>query len=60
MPIYEYVCRKCGHKFELFRHFYDSDDELSCPICEEKSPEKQLSAFSAAGSSCGTVTYSGG
>ena len=60
MPIYEYVCRKCGFRFEQFRHFYDSDAELECPVCGEKSPEKQFSIFSASGSSCGTVSYSGG
>jgi putative FmdB family regulatory protein len=60
MPIYEYICRKCGYKFELSRHFYDSDEDLACPLCEEKGPEKQLSTFSASASSCGTVSFSGG
>ena len=60
MPVYEYVCRKCGYRFELFHHFYDSDAELQCPVCGEKSPEKQFSPFSASGTSCGTTAYSGG
>jgi putative FmdB family regulatory protein len=60
MPIYEYACRKCGYKFELFRHFYDSDQELACPMCKEKSLVKQVSTFSSAGSGCGTASYSGG
>ncbi len=59
MPIYEYVCRKCGFRFELSRHFYDSDAELECPVCGEKSPERQFSTFASTGSSCES-SYSGG
>jgi putative FmdB family regulatory protein len=60
MPIYEYICRRCGYKFELPCHFYDNDEELACPLCDEKYPEKQFSSVNTAASSCGATTYSGG
>lgn len=32
MPLYEYLCQKCGHRFEEIRKF--SDKELKkCPKC---------------------------
>jgi putative FmdB family regulatory protein len=32
MPLYEYVCKKCGHRFEKIRKF--SDKQLrKCPEC---------------------------
>lgn len=32
MPIYEYVCKKCGHKFEKIQKF--SDPKIKkCPEC---------------------------
>jgi putative FmdB family regulatory protein len=60
MPVYEYICQECGYKFELSRHFYDSDEDLACPICEKRALERQFSTFSAGGLSCGPSEYSGG
>ncbi len=32
MPTYEYVCRQCGHRFEIWQHM--TDDPLTvCPEC---------------------------
>jgi putative FmdB family regulatory protein len=32
MPLYEYQCKKCGHRFErLLRSYNDTVEE--CPIC---------------------------
>ena len=36
MPVYEYICKECGFKFEMSRHFYDSDEDLACPLCGKK------------------------
>lgn len=60
MPVYEYICKECGHKFELFRHFYDSDEDLACPLCGKKALEKQFSNFSTGGLSCIHSENSGG
>jgi putative FmdB family regulatory protein len=32
MPIYEYECSKCGHRFEEIEHF-DSPTRRKCPKC---------------------------
>ena len=57
MPVYEYVCKKCGHRFEMYRFFYQHDEDIKCPECGEKGPEKQFSAFSTNSSSCGSSSY---
>jgi putative FmdB family regulatory protein len=54
MPIYEYVCKKCGHHFDLYRLFWQSDGEVKCPQCDQKSPERLFSKFSTSDSSCTT------
>ncbi len=32
MPVYEYECKKCRHRFELKRSFGE-DGSANCPIC---------------------------
>ena len=36
MPIYEYECRKCGHKFEEKQGFHDKPG-AACPQCKAKA-----------------------
>jgi putative FmdB family regulatory protein len=51
MPIYEYVCMQCESHFEeLVRNGKQPD----CPECGESNVRKQLSVFSAHGSSTQT------
>lgn len=61
MPIFEYICEKCGNEFEalVFR-----DEKQNCPKCGAENPTKKMSSFgfsigykfkpssSGAGSSC--------
>lgn len=43
MPIYEYQCQACGHKFEKLQKI--SDEPLSdCPACEKTELKKLISA----------------
>lgn len=56
MPIYEYVCGKCGHAFEHLART-TRDVARKCPACGAARPARQFSAFSArvadsAGKSC--------
>lgn len=44
MPIYEFVCSKCGDAFELLMR---SDTRVVCPACGSRKAKKQMSAFSA-------------
>jgi putative FmdB family regulatory protein len=39
MPIYEYACPRCDHRFELRRGMSAADDPVDCPACQ--SPEVQ-------------------
>ncbi len=46
MPIYEYLCGNCGHRFEkLVRRF---GEQVRCPGCAGLTLEKQLSVFAVA------------
>ena len=43
MPIYEYVCRSCGHELEQLQRL--SDDPLTeCPECAEPQLKRKISA----------------
>ena len=44
MPIYEYVCRGCGHQFE-FLLLPGSPETLQCPACHGSDLERLLSGF---------------
>lgn len=45
MPIFEYTCRRCDHRFETI--VLSSQEKIACPKCASASVEKQLSVFSA-------------
>ena len=45
MPLYEYQCDACGHRFELIRRFSDAPIE-SCPHCQS-GPVKRLQSAPA-------------
>ena len=49
MPIFEFKCRECGHKFETIAHTDEDGSNLFCLVCGAPSPEKQLSVFSSSG-----------
>ena len=51
MPIYEYKCRKCSTKFEMFQRMNASNDGVSCPECGASKPIKQFSVFMSSGTS---------
>ena len=33
MPLYEYQCKQCGHRFERIQSF-SAPDEKECPVCQ--------------------------
>ncbi|MFO7692328.1 MAG: zinc ribbon domain-containing protein [Vicinamibacterales bacterium] len=43
MPLYEYECSRCGHRFELIRRFSDPPAD-TCPACGQGPLNKLLSA----------------
>ncbi len=40
MPLYEYVCKECGHPFEALVF---GAEKVECPQCHGKKLAKQLS-----------------
>ncbi len=46
MPIYEFLCSACGHKFEQLVSSMSDDADRTCPQCAGLA-KKQLSTFSA-------------
>ena len=42
MPIYEYICEKCGNEFEMLVF---KSDEPACPSCGNIKPTKKMSSF---------------
>jgi len=58
MPIYEYNCRRCDHRFEAI--VLSSREKIVCPECSSPALEKQLSVFSAPASDKPAGSSSGG
>jgi putative FmdB family regulatory protein len=59
MPIYEYVCKKCGRQFEVIQKF--SDDPLkTCSECKGKlSKMISQSSFQLKGAGWYVTDYAG-
>ncbi len=47
MPIYEYRCRPCGHRFEKLTQ---GQKQASCPSCQSTELDQLFSVFAVAGS----------
>ena len=43
MPLFEFQCSKCGHRFERIQKFSDPDPK-KCPKCGAGKPKRQQSA----------------
>ncbi len=57
MPIFEYVCRECNHRFELL---IQGSAEATCPQCKTTELDKQFSAFGVGATGGWPVTSNGG
>lgn len=60
MPLYEYECLKCGHRFERIQKFSDKPVS-SCPHCKKGKVKQLLSAssFHLKGSGWYATDYAG-
>ena len=48
MPVYEYLCRKCGKSFERVESIKEHDlSKVRCPECKSKKVERRWSRVSA-------------
>jgi putative FmdB family regulatory protein len=52
MPMYEYACKECDHKFEMLVR---SGSVLECPSCHSTQLEKLLSVFATTGDTTKTA-----
>ena len=46
MPTYEYVCKACGHEFELFQSMKDGP-KRKCPQCGKNTLERKIGTGAA-------------
>ncbi len=42
MPIYEYVCQKCGHEFERIVSFSENGKTFQCPACGAEQVQRKM------------------
>ena len=47
MPLYEYRCVSCSHKFEVMQAISVKPEETSCPHCQEKNVQRLMSSFAS-------------
>ena len=52
MPIYEYQCRQCGHRFE---QLVRAGSRPGCPECGSRGLDKQFSSFSVGAAASGAA-----
>ncbi len=57
MPIFEYVCKECQHKFEALVF---GKQKAECPKCQSKNLEPQLSVFAVSAKSAAQPSFSAG
>lgn len=60
MPIYEYRCNACGHRFDVLQRVGQDGSQLECPKCGQTKPEKMLSSFASSMSGESYSSHSGG
>lgn len=49
MPLYEYRCRTCGHRFEILQRLGQGAEGLVCTRCGAEQLDKQFSTFASTG-----------
>lgn len=45
MPVYSYICKECGTKFDLLIGVTSKDEEKICKKCGSKNIEKSIASF---------------
>ncbi|MFH1603323.1 MAG: zinc ribbon domain-containing protein [Pseudomonadota bacterium] len=47
MPTYEYLCKDCGHQFELVERMSEHAAAHKCPKCRSEKVEPRVAVFFA-------------
>lgn len=50
MPIYEYRCRACGHRFSRLQKIGADAAQVACPSCGAQDAEREVSTFASSSS----------
>lgn len=58
MPLYEYRCPDCDHRFEVLQRVGEDAAGVACPECGSEKPVKQFSTFASTGG--GPSAFGGG
>ncbi len=59
MPMYEYACRDCGHRFDELRRMSERLNAPPCPACGSEQTELAISAAAVFGGSGGAPSPRG-
>jgi len=59
MPIYEYICVKCQHKFEYLVNL-NKEPKIVCPKCQSDQVKRLVSSFGIGGGGIRIKSGSGG
>jgi putative FmdB family regulatory protein len=52
MPVYEFICTNCNHKFEIYLSYQDYDQKsVACPSCTDSQPQRIIKPVRVARSS---------
>ena len=60
MPLYDYRCKTCEHRFEKLVRTQPGPGVLACPECGRTTAVRQLSSFSTARSDRGAACLPAG
>ena len=58
MPLYEYACKDCGSKYEIFHIGREVVDDVVCPSCESKNYKRLMSVSNVGKISAGPSSAS--
>ena len=57
MPIYEYKCSACDHRFSVLQRIGEGNEQLICEKCGTPKPTKQFSTFASTGNTGGDRAF---
>ena len=60
MPMYEYLCERCGHRFDEIKRIAERDHPETCPECGATATAQISGVAMLTGSSKGYCAPSGG
>lgn len=53
MPVYEYLCKNCGERFEELILTPSDEKGMVCPHCKSSRIKREMSSFGIASSEAG-------